>query len=80
MNAVKLHRIAKEMTGVVLAKKIGVHSSYITQIERYDTVSKLYATKLARALGVRMDELFDPAERAGRYRARNLKINTEKKK
>ena len=80
MNAVKLYRMAKEMTGVALAYRIGVHPSYVTQIERYETVSKLYASKLSRALGVRMDELFDAAERAGRYRARNLKVKTEKKK
>jgi len=77
MNAVKIHRLKKDMDGVELAKAVGVDPSYISQVERYDTMAEGYAKKVAKALGLKLLDLFEPAEREGRYRAKNVKVTVK---
>jgi hypothetical protein len=68
----------KEMTGVELAKAVKVDASYISQVERYDTMGEYYAIRVAKALGVKLGDIFEPAESTGRYRAKNVKITVKK--
>jgi transcriptional regulator with XRE-family HTH domain len=77
MNAVKIHRLKKDMTGIELADAVGVDPGYISQVERYDTMAEGYAKLVAKALGVKLLDLFDPAEREGRYRAKNVKVTVK---
>lgn len=62
-----------------LAKKVRVAPSYISQIERGDTMAELYAKRIAKVLGLDFDELFEESpDRRGRYRAKSVKITVKK--
>ena len=55
---VKALRLQKDMSQGDLAKKLGVHSTYISKIERGEqNISIQGLEKLARAFGVPTDEL-----------------------
>lgn len=78
MNALKFYRQDQDMYAVDLADAVGVHKSYISQIESGHTVAKCYAKLIADELGLSLRKVFEPAERKGRYQARKLKIKVVK--
>lgn len=50
-------RLQRGLSQVELAKQVGVWQTYISRIERGDTPSIEVAQRLARALGVTIDDL-----------------------
>lgn len=63
-NHIKQHRARLDLTQDALAERVGVSRQTILAIEklRY-TPSTLLAFKIARALGMQVDELFELVER-----------------
>jgi putative transcriptional regulator len=59
-NHIKQHRARLDMTQEDLARKVGVRRQTILSIEKGKYVpSALLAFKIARELGMRVDELFE---------------------
>ena len=62
-NHIKQHRARLDLTQEDLARKAGVRRQTILSIEKGKYVpSALLAFKIARALGMRVDELFELIE------------------
>jgi len=60
MNHIKQHRARLDLTQQDLAEQVGVRRQTILAIEKGQYVpSALLAFQLARALGMRVDELFE---------------------
>jgi putative transcriptional regulator len=58
-NRIKEFRKRKEMKQAVLADRVGIFQSEISEIESAKRKPNVYlAKKIARALGVSLDELF----------------------
>ncbi|PKK82004.1 MAG: transcriptional regulator [candidate division Zixibacteria bacterium HGW-Zixibacteria-1] len=65
-NHIKQHRARLDMTQEDLAKKVGVRRQTILSIEKGQyNPSALLAFQIARALGMRADELFELIEQEG---------------
>jgi putative transcriptional regulator len=62
LNHVKQHRARLDMTQQQLAERVGVRRQTIIAIEKRQYVpSALLAFRIARELGMRVDELFELA-------------------
>jgi len=63
INHIKQHRARLDLTQEQLAKKVGVKRQTILSIEKGHYVpSALLAFQIARALGMRVDELYQLVE------------------
>jgi putative transcriptional regulator len=63
-NHIKQHRARLDLTQEALARQVEVSRQTIIAIEKERYVpSTLLAFKIARALGMRVDELFEPVEK-----------------
>ena len=65
-NNIKQHRARLNLTQEALAETVGVRRQTILAIEKGQYVpSTLLAFRIARALGMRVDELFELEEEGG---------------
>jgi putative transcriptional regulator len=63
INHIKQHRARLELTQQELAERVGVRRQTIIAVEKLQYVpSALLAFKIARALGMKVDELFQLVE------------------
>lgn len=80
MNAIKLTRMESNLSQGEIATKVGIGQSWLSQIETGSSdCPKWVAQKVAKALGKKVSELFEPNPfRSDRYRALNISVSVDK--